>query len=373
MQSTLHYILLGNAALVVAFCCACLIEKLAIALNLRRAYKLRLHLALAAVSTSMLPVLLSPFTPLFSSLFSINGTDLVVAQYLKGNINLSAVQMSEALVTKNYILDTLFGGHSGISKLLLLIFCIAILLRTKYILKNVFRIRRHIKESAIRCRTRKVDIRISQTAIVPYSTKGLWRYHILIPESLITDPKAFRMALGHEAQHIRQGDVDWEILLTLISPLFVLNPIYWLLTSRIRRLREYTCDAIFLKKKNVDIRQYCLLLLEFASREAHLKSTSKTASHTAVVSLNGYDEKRGKKSTLRRRILALSQGADYLDRKSNNFINLIPATVLVLTVALIVLSAFKPSDWSHDRLMLSTVANLERLNTINGFGVPPLR
>jgi len=82
---------------------------------------------------------------------------------------------------------------------------------------------------------------------------------------------------------------------------------------------------------------------------------------------------RGKKCALRKRIIALSQGSAFIDRGMARYINLAPAVLLVMLVGSGVLMAAKPADWSHDRLMLSAVANLERLENINGFGVAPLR
>ena len=59
------------------------------------------------------------------------------------------------------------------------------------------------------------------------------------------------------------------------------------------------------------------------------------------------------------------------------------AVPMVAVIFVSALSIQKPTDWSQDRLMLSTVINLERLETINGnlekietvsgFGQRPLR
>ena len=41
------------------------------------------------------------------------------------------------------------------------------------------------------------------------------------------------------------------------------------------------------------------------------------------------------------------------------------ATPLLVAVTFITVAIQSPGDWSHDRLMLSTVVNLERLDEIN--------
>jgi len=354
MEKIIHYVLLGNAALVVAYVCTVILERTAIAFNLRTAYRLRLHLAVAALCTASLPLVLTPIMPIFASLFGTTG---------------------DALSAKNTLLAYLFDGTSAISKLLLLSFVLAVSLRVVYIGINIAKIRKHINDSVVYFRTRRVVVSISHKTIVPYSTRGLFEYHIVIPESLISDPHSFRIALGHEAQHIRQGDVDWEILLTLASPLFALNPAFWLISDRIRRFREYTCDAAFLKKPGIEARDYCLLLLEFASKLKNDRLIRSNSTQVVSVQLCGQDGwfSRDKKCTLRKRIIALSQGSTFIDKGLARYINLAPAILLLFIVGSGVFIAAKPADWSHDRLMLSTVANLERLDKINGIGVAPLR
>ena len=374
MGEVLQYVLLANATLMLAFLCAWLFEKTAIMVNLRTAYRLRLHLAVAALCAAFLPVLLAPVMPLFTSVFSINGTDLIVSQYLKGNINLSATQVSEVLSAKNSALDAIFGGSSMISRLALLAFGIAALLRAAFIAFNILKIRNHITNSTLAHASSRVEVRYSNNTMIPFSTRGFGKYYILIPTSLMDDPRALKIALGHEAQHIRQRDVDWEILLSLVSPLFALNPAFWLLADRIRRFREYTCDAAYLKKGGVAARDYCLLLLDIASRASRDRAARKTSAYAASVPFFGQDGifNRTAKNTLEKRIVALSKGAMFVDTGFARYVNFAPAALLILVVATGVLVSAKPADWSHDRLMLSTVVNLERLDRINGFGVAPL-
>ena len=375
MDDVLQYVLLGNAALLGAFCCAWLIEKTAILFKLRTAYRLRLHLSVAVLCAAALPLILSPFIPFFASLLSINGTDLLVSQYLKGNISLSATQVSDVLTAKNDVMELAFLGSSLISKLLLTLFIIAAFWRAAYISINVFRVRHHIILSRLVHKSRRVEVRYSDNLTVPFSTRGFFKYYIVIPTKLAHDHRSLRIALGHEAQHIRQGDVDWEILLSIASPLFALNPAFWLITDRIRRFREYTCDAIFLKNNSIAAREYCLLLLHIASEAAKQKADKRQVAHAASVPFFGRDGmfNRTAKNTLRKRIIALTQGASFLDEGASRYVNLVPAALLFMIVGTGIVMSAKPADWSHDRLMLSTVVNLERLDRINSFGAEPYR
>ena len=375
MDEVLQYVLLGNAALLGAFLCAWLIEKMAILFNLRTAYRLRLHLAVAALCAAALPLILAPFVPFFASLLSINGTDLLVSQYLKGNINLSATQISDVLSAKNHAMELALDSSSLLSKSLLALFIVAAFWRAAYIAINVFKVRRHIVSSRLFYKSKRVEVRFSDRLTVPFSTRGLFNYYIIIPSKLAEDHRSLRIALGHEAQHIRQGDVDWEILLSLVSPLFTLNPAFWLLTDRIRQFREYTCDAAFLKKGTIAAREYCLLLLSIASEAARQKANKGQVAHAASVPFFGRDGmfNRTAKSSLHKRIIALTQGSSFLDDGPSRYVNLAPAALLFIVVGTGVVMSAKPTDWSHDRLMLSTVVNLERLDRINGFGAAPYK
>lgn len=375
MDGIMQYILLANATLLAAFLCAWVIEKTAILVNLSTAYRLRLHLAVAALCAAALPILLSPFAPFFATLVPMNGTDILVSQYLKGNISLSATQISDVLTAKNTALEVVFYSSSSLSVMLFVVFGIAAIWRLAYIFVNILRIKSHIHSSHLMMKTKRTEIRYSDQLTVPFSTRGFFKYFIIIPTNIVVDQRALRIAVGHEAQHIRQGDVNWEILLSFISPLFTLNPAFWLLTDRIRQFREYTCDAAFLKKGTIAAREYCLLLLSVASEAAKQNANKNQTTHPATVPFFGRDSmfQRSAKNSLRKRILALTNGSTFLDEGIGRVVNFAPAFMLFVVVSAGVMMSSKPTDWSQDRLMLSTVVNLERLDRINGFGTVPLR
>ena len=78
------------------------------------------------------------------------------------------------------------------------------------------------------------------------------------------------------------------------------------------------------------------------------------------------------RSALGRRVIAISQ-----TRKAGGFaggyLNAVPALLMMAAMLLTISMLSLPTGWSHDRLMLSTVVNLERLDRINSFGTQPLR
>jgi len=374
MNGALEFIALANIALLASFVAAWLIERLIRHTRFRHAYRLRLNLAIAALIAASLPIVLAPVTHALSSQLQLNATDLLVSHYLKGNIGVTALQLTDALDAKDRFLENLVGATSTLSFGILIAFGIAALIRTAYILFNLLRVRRLIAGGRVIRRTRRVDIITSDRITIPFSTRGLLRYAIVLPESLLKDRRSTAIVLGHEAQHIRQHDVDWEIVLSLVSPLFILNPAFLFLCDRIRRFREYSCDAALIENNRVDAKEYCLLLLRVASNAT--KAAKGRRGHTLSTSVPFFGRetfaRRAGNTALRQRVMAMTTTTPAL-RGPLRFLNAVPAIALaaLMTVAVLVLS--KPADWSHDRIMLSTVANLERLDRINGFGVRPLR
>ena len=119
-----------------------------------------------------------------------NATDIVVAQYLKGNIGVSATQLTDVIDAKNSFLQDITGGATTFSVILLSAFLIGALLRAAYIAVNWVRVRRIVgKGSRIR-RTRRVDVVVSDRIDIPFSTRGLFRYSIVIPSTLARERRS---------------------------------------------------------------------------------------------------------------------------------------------------------------------------------------
>lgn len=372
MNGVLEYIVLGNAVLLVSFLLVLTFEFVLKRTRFRRAYKLRLNLAVTALCAAALPFILAPFSGIISSILPVNATDLFVSQYIKGNLSLSASQVAEVLSAKDGLVANFVSATTAISALLLIVFAAAACLRAAYIGLNVLKIYRLIQQAKPVHKFGNVSVRASKTVDVPFSTRGPVHYHIVLPTSMLHNQRATRIALGHEVQHIRQRDVDWEILLSLISPLFVLNPAFWCISDRIRRFREYSCDAALLQQSRFDAKEYCLLLLDMATKGATVNRAPALATSVPFWGREGIFN-RSNNSALRQRVLALASDTGVLQTGTARNINWVPATVLLLMMILMIAFAAKPASWSYDRLMLSSVLNLERLDRINGFGVEPLR
>ena len=365
MDGVLEYIALGNVVLLASFVIMWLFELVLKQTRFRYAYKLRLNLAVAALCTAAFPPLLTPIIDIISSGLSTNANDLIVAQYLKGNIGLSATQVAEALSVKNSLIENFVSATSLLSLLAIAIFLVASCFRAVYIGLNIVRVFVLVNNAECVIKSGRVSVWASHATQTPFSTRGLLNYHVVFPTSMMNDKKAIRIAMGHEAQHIRQRDVDWEILLSLMSPLFVLNPAFWFISDRIRRFREYSCDIAFLNKTRCNTQEYCHLLLDIAMRAAKNR-TPALAGSVPFWGREGFF-KRSSKSALRQRVLALTNNTDVLQKGAARHMNLLPASLLLALMVVVIAFVSKPADWSHDRLMLSSVVNLERLNRINGF------
>ena len=362
MTNLIEAIVVANSMLIVGWAIMWAFEFAGKHTRFRHAYKLRLNLAVAALCATTLPIILAPISGVLSTLIPTNVDDFVVQQYLSGNIGLSATQVADVLSVKENSIEYVANSYFLVAG-----FIVAALCRLAYLSVNIVRAFKLISSADQVKSTKRVSVRVSSDTVTPFSSRGLFKYYIVLPSSITDDKKATNIALGHEAQHIRQHDVTLEILITLLSPVFVLNPAFWLISDRIRRFREYSCDAAFLEKARCKKKDYCLLLLDIASRASKQKQTAMAGS----VPFWGREGTlmHSNKSALHQRIIALATEID-LNTKFLRKVNLIPAILLIIASAATVAFVSKPVDWSHERIMLSTVINLESLNRINnGFGL----
>ena len=327
----------------------------------RRCYLTRRRLGVTAcVSLAVLPFV-QPYLHSAPFASSVNATDAIVAQYLKGNLSVTASDMSWFLTLKTQIIDHVTSGGSMVFKVVVAAFLTALLARAFYLGVNVVRIRRAIRSGQVMRQSRRVRVVLSPTITVPFSTRGLWFYYVVLPENLCRDRDAMQMSIGHEMQHIRQGDVDAEVALSLISPLVVLNPGFWFLSSRLRKLGELACDRAYLARRRFDAHGYSTRLLSIARRNRHARGQPRAF---GVPLVGRTIPLIGRRSMLKDRILEIAHDQANPTRE-RRFVGVVMSVVMTICVLVGATSLAQPTGWSHDRIMLSTVANLERLNQLN--------
>ncbi|WP_120635812.1 M56 family metallopeptidase [Ruegeria sp. EL01] len=281
--------------------------------------------------------------------------DIAVAAYLRGEISMPATQFEALLNTRERWVDLVLSGQNTALTITLALLAAIASLFTVRAIRDALAIRNAVANSFLWRRSTKVDIRLSDRITIPFAVRGLRRRHVVLPSHLLDTPRELRFALAHEFQHIRAGDVEWELGFEILRPLLFWNPAYLMLKYQFGRLRELACDQSVVARKRIDAREYTTCLLDYCARTV----TMGRPRVLNVALVTGGKAKR----VLRQRVIALTDAPSVSAPLPAVFLGLTLsfATLLALGAA----SLQQTQDWSHDRLMLSTVVNLERLEARN--------
>ncbi|MBL4906415.1 MAG: M56 family metallopeptidase [Sneathiella sp.] len=308
------------------------------------------------------------FCPVFVYLFSgwasqnsLNISDLIVANYLNGNFRMDAEQLQSALGFREEMVREIVGLNSYPAKILVGAFATIsamLFLRLAY---QGYKLWAQLKDSYQLKRIGNVFILVNDEIHIPYSTRGLIRRYIVIPEEMLTHQSDLKIAIAHELQHFRQGDVEWEFLLEALKPFFFWNPVFYVWSSQVRRLREYACDQTIVNRSPYGIRAYCECLLRTSRAQSNSNSGNRLSLPSVALVEKSASEK-SKRSLLRKRIMMLTSEHGNKDSKLISTLVAISIVGIVFTTSVLMQNT---KDWSHDRLMLSTIINLERMNTLN--------
>ncbi len=336
---------------------------------------------LGLLNGTFLAILACPFAVAFYMLvqssgvlgqnLTLNFSDMIVAQYLSGNVAMAPSTFEYTLSLRDLISAEILAYEQPwvqAAGALLGLMAVVIVLRAA---QSVLRLRRILKSGYVWKRSGSVEIRLSDRVTVPFSTRGLTKRYIVIPSDMLGRSDDLSMALAHEFHHLRHGDIEWEILLEAIKPLFFWNPAFHIWKRNVEHLRELACDQSIMLRKGLDPRAYGICLLRVA-HNAVRRDWSQTVlmPQVAMVQIEAPVLRRDGGTFLRRRVTALLEATDQHVATPGRRAVWIMAP-LALMVVLAGISLQKPADWSHDRLMLSTIVNLERMETINGLGVRP--
>ncbi len=305
---------------------------------------------------------------------SLNLADYAVAQYLRGGISIPAEDFQALLGLRGRLTESVLtlapGPGLGIALFLMAGFaCFAL----RFVISSVRLCRMLVSCHAWRG-TGRVRLLLSDDALVPFSARGLRRHYVVVPSDLLAQQEDLKLVLKHEFQHVRQGDVTWEIALELLRPFFFWNPFFYLWKSEVERLRELACDQKVTEDGRVDLKSYCLCLLRAAQagfrkrQEQLVRERMVATASVALLEVQDRFLRRSPSYKLRRRVEALLESGRVCPHWCLVWLAVLPMVAAVLVTAL---SIQKPADWSQDRLMLSAIVNLERLETINTFGQRP--
>jgi len=344
---------------------ACLVWTTALAIfpfiGLKSTFRTQLFLLNGSIGAIILyPVFVYLFSG-WASQNSLNISDLVVANYLNGNFQMDAEQLESALGFREEIVREIVSLKSFATQILVGAFAIISAVLFSRLLYQGYQLWAQLKDSYLLKRIGNIYILVSDEISIPYSTRDLTRRYIVIPEEILTRQLDLKIAITHELQHFRQKDVEWEFFLEALKPLFFWNPVYYIWCAQVRRLREYACDQIIVNRSPYGIRAYCECLLR-TSRSQSKSNRSRHIRLPSVALVDKCNSDKSKRSLLRKRILMMTNERQNRGSKLVSALASISVIGIVFTTSVLMQN---PKDWSHDRLMLSTIINLERMNTIN--------
>jgi Zn-dependent protease with chaperone function len=317
---------------------------------------------------------------------SVNLADYAVSQYLRGGIAIPAEDFQSLLGLRMRLSDSILTLSPGLGAGVALTLLAGFVYLAGKLAVSFVRLYRMLATCHAWHSNGRVHILLSDLALVAFSARGLRRHYVVIPSDLLTQPDDLKLVLKHELQHLRQGDVAWEIGLEVLRPFFFWNPFFYVWKSEVERLRELACDQKVAENAHVDLRSYCMCLLRAAQaglrKRKELAGPDRSSGIAAVALLEVQDKllRRSPAQKLRRRVEALLVTNRIRPHWGVTCLAVLPMVAVIFLTAL---SIQKPADWSQDRLMLSAIINLERLQTRNGaleqlqaassFGQRPLR
>ena len=322
---------------------------------LAHAYQAQLKLVnLLTLLLVLSPVMMLAFTR-FVMAHPPNLSDLLVAQYLQGNVSMSATRFESLLGLREDTVRQLTTQQALWSKAVGLTLTIGAAAILCHVALSITRLNRALRQAHLWKRIGRVDILISDNARVAYSTRSLLRRYVVLPSPLLQNPQDLRLTLAHEMQHFRQRDIECEFLLELLRPLLFWNPAYYLWRREIRKLREFACDQALMRRPGLDLRAYCECLIR-ACAQAAQEPVLFSRRSPAVALVDRRETRQG--SNLHQRLVAIT--ADTPSDQSRLSWALISGSMILAVMATAMLMQ-RPGDWSHDRIMLSTIVNLERM------------
>lgn len=294
-----------------------------------------------------------------STAASLNLSEFVVSQYLQGRFDVEAAVLENVLGWRSALAQSVTGGANSLGLGVLALLGAGFVIYTARLVISMVKLSGMIADSYVWRRFGRLELRLSDTITVPFSTRSLRRRYVVVPSAMLANDSDLRIALAHELQHLRQGDVEWEIAMELLRPLLFWNPAFHIWKNRVERLRELACDRRVMARRGYDVAAYCQCLLRVCHNG--LKRPRLFAVEAPVVALVRTENRlfaERSAALLRGRLVSLIEGR--AERHPNMIFALMALPLLVLTLAASV-AIQSPGDWSEDRIMLTTIVNLERL------------
>ncbi|MGR3714369.1 MAG: M56 family metallopeptidase [Shimia sp.] len=292
-----------------------------------------------------------------------NLSDMVVSYYLDGGFAMKASNLEGLMHIRDTFMSNVINGTGWIAQCAIVVFLAGFAIGAMRLVYSMACLRTIVEQSYEWRQFGRVRIRLSDRTLVPFSTRGVWCYYVVLPSHMLTRSHEIKVSIAHELQHIRQGDLEWEIFLEALKPFFFVNPCFHAWKRQVEDLREFSCDSKVLNRGVISVKTYCDTLLSVCQNTLRRDRAFVIAvPKVTLVTADRSSAREGKLGMLESRILSALEQRPAKRQKALFVTAMIP---LALALSATTISIQRSADWSQDRLMLSTVVNLERLDEIN--------
>ncbi len=120
------------------------------------------------------------------------------------------------------------------------------------------------QKTAQRLRMKSIPRLATSTELTTPIAFGCLRPIVLLPTSILQDPRATEIAIAHELAHHRRRDPWVNSFQNILLIVWWFNPLLWILNKEVRRVREDCCDDIVLEHGIADRVHYSDSLLAIA-------------------------------------------------------------------------------------------------------------
>ena len=329
-------------------------------------------LQLRLLNMVFVAIVLSPFAVLGMSWLQNSGhalglklnlSDIVVAYYLNGGIEMQATQFERLVNLRDSFTNNVLNAAGWVAWTVIAAFLFSLSIGVLRLFYSVFCLHRIVSNSYAWRRFGRVNLYLSDRTLVPFSTRGLRNYYLVFPAHMLGERRELKVSLAHELQHLRQADIGWEIALEALKPLFFLNPAFHAWKRQVEHLRELSCDAEILRRGRINVDEYCETLLSVCQQSLRKDRVFVVAvPKVTLVTADRSNLMNGPRSFLHERIVSVLEQRNFRQSRWLYGAVLAPLVSAIMLTAVVIQ---RPADWSQDRLMLSTVVNLERLDEIN--------
>lgn len=95
-------------------------------------------------------------------------------------------------------------------------------------------------------------------------TFGWFRPVVVLPNSVLQQPKALNMVLVHELTHIRRRDYGVHVAARWVQAVFAVHPLVYYMVRQLDEVRELVCDADVLSRTSIPASEYAATLFHLS-------------------------------------------------------------------------------------------------------------